>query len=379
MLACLFLVALNMRPAFASVSPVLETIRQDLSLSASAAGLLTTIPVLCMGVFAFVSARLGDRIGLERGLLWSVFLIGVATAGRFWADFTPALYASTVLVGIGIAVGQALLPALVKRYFADRAALVTGLYTVGFNVGASIAAGATVALQNLFGGSWPAALAFWALLAVPAMAIWLPIVRGGSGSPRQLASSPPPLPWRSLRAWLLALLFASSSCLFWSVLTWLAPLYQDEGLSVARSGFLLTLFTIVQIVGAFSLPALADRSRDRRPALMFALITTAMGLAAIALFPLALPWAFTVLIGFGIGGLFPLALTLPLDYAPDPSVASRLSAMTLGVGYLLAALGPIIVGALRDMTGNYQTPFVALTALTLIMLVSTVLFKPADP
>lgn len=148
---------------------------------------------------------------------------------------------------------------------------------------------------------------------------------------------------------------------------------------MARSGFLLTLFTIVQIVGAFSLPTLADRSQDRRPALTLALVTTSMGLAAIALFPLALPWAFTVLIGFGIGGLFPLALTLPLDYAPDPSVASRLSAMTLGVGYLLAALGPIIVGALRDMTGNYQTPFVALTALTLIMLVSTPLFKPANP
>ena len=139
-LAGLVLAALNFRPAFASVSPVLETVRQDLGLSRAAASLLTTIPVLCMGVFAFGAARIGDRVGLERGVLWTIVLIGIATAGRLAGDAALALFATTVLVGIGIAVGQALLPAVVKRYFPDRAALVTGLYTVGFNAGAAVAA-----------------------------------------------------------------------------------------------------------------------------------------------------------------------------------------------------------------------------------------------
>lgn len=377
LLAGLVLVALNLRPAFASVSPVLETIRQDLGLSRAATGLLITIPVLCMGVFAFASARIGGRIGLERGVLWSVILIGTATAGRLAGDFAPALYATTLLIGIGVAVGQALLPAVVKRYFPDRAALVTGLYTVGFNAGAAIAAGATVALQNLFGGSWPTALAFWALLAVPATAVWLPLA--GSGDAKEAAPARRSLPWNSPRAWFLALFFAATSCLFWSVLTWLAPLYQDEGLSVARSGFLLTLFTVVQILGAFALPALADRSRDRRPALALALVTTGVGLTAVVLFPLASPWTFTTLLGFGIGGLFPLALTLPLDYSPDPDAASRLTAMTLGVGYLLAALGPLAMGALRDATGSYATPVAVLVALTAAMLVSIPTLTPAKP
>jgi MFS transporter, CP family, cyanate transporter len=148
---------------------------------------------------------------------------------------------------------------------------------------------------------------------------------------------------------------------------------------VARSGFLLTLFTVVQILGAFALPALADRSRDRRPALALALVTTGVGLAAIVLFPLASPWTFTTLLGFGIGGLFPLALTLPLDYSPDPDAASRLTAMTLGVGYLLAALGPLAMGALRDTTGSYATSFTALVALTAAMLVSIPTLTPAKP
>lgn len=209
LLAGLVLVALNLRPAFASVSPVLETVRQDLGLSRAVASLLTTIPVLCMGVFAFGAARFGSRVGLERGLLWAVVLIGVATAGRLAGDAATVLYATTLLIGVGIAVGQALLPAVVKRYFPDRAALVTGVYTVGFSGGAAIAAGATVTLENAFGGSWTAALAFWALLAVPAVAVWWPVVRGSSGSARQSeGAGSTSLPWGSPRAWLVALFFA---------------------------------------------------------------------------------------------------------------------------------------------------------------------------
>ena len=380
LLVGLVLVALNLRPAFASVSPVLETIRQDLGLSRTATGLLTTIPVVCMGVFAFAAAGIGERLGLERGVLWAIVLIGAATAGRLLANTAAVLFATTVLVGIGIAVGQTLLPAVVKRYFAGRAALVTGLYTVGFNAGAAVAAGATVAVQRLSSGSWPAALAFWALLAVPAAAAWMPVARRGSaGARRRTVGAHPSLPWKRPRAWLLSFFFAASSCLYWSVLTWLAPLYQDEGLSVGRTGLLLTIFTLVQILGALAVPALADRSQDRRLPLVLALGTTVVGLAAITLVPLANPWSFTALIGFGIGGLFPLALTLPLDYAPDPDAASRLTAMTLGVGYPLAALGPLAVGALRDATSSYAVPFGALVVLTATMLAVTPLLKPTNP
>lgn len=378
----LLLVAVNLRLAFASVSPLLETISRELDLSRSASGLLTTIPVLCMGVFAFFAARIGGWFGLERGILWSVVLIGLATAGRLAGDNVPMLYATTLLVGAGIAVGQALLPAVVKRYFADRAALVTGLYSVGFNVGAALAAGTTVSLEVAFGGFWPAALAFWALLALPAAVLWLKI---STGAPREASQDPQQgaagssLPWRSLWAWFLSFFFGASSCLYWSVLTWLPPLYQDEGLSKADTGLLLTLFTGGQIFGALVVPVLADRSTDRRVPLLLMLAVTGIGLGAIVLVPLASPWVFTALIGFGIGGLFPLALTLPLDYARDPQAASQLTSMVLGIGYLLAALGPLAIGALRDISGSYVISFGALVAIAAVMLLSTPLLKPERP
>lgn len=362
LLAGLVLVAVNLRPALASISPVLEAVREDLGLGRAAAGLLTTIPTLCMGAFAFVSALVSERLGTERAVLWAVVLVGVATVARVAAGDAGVLYASTLAVGVGIAVGQALLPAVVKKHFAERAALVTGLYTVGFNAGAALAAGATVALAGAFGDSWAAGLGSWGLLAVPAAVVWVSATRAITISPAARPEgsatgaaerSRPGLPWRSPRAWLLGVFFASSSCLYLSVLIWLAPLYQDRGMGEGRTGLLLTYFTLVQIAGALVVSALADRARDRRPWLALTLVVTAAGLLAVALVPLASPWGFTALLGFGIGGLFPLALTLPLDYAADPAAAGRLTAMTLGVGYLLAAAGPFGVGALRDATGSY--------------------------
>ena len=362
----LVLVALNLRPALTSVSPVLESIRQDLGLSRAAAGLLTTIPTLSMGLIAFTTARVGERIGSERGVLWAIVLIGVATAGRAAGDAVAVLYATTLLVGIGIAIGQALLPAVVKGHFAGRAVLVTGLYTVGFNFGAALAAGATVTLQRAFSGSWAPALGVWALLAVPAVIIWLPLVRASPGHTRHRGSPPAlSLPWRSRHAWLLSLFFASTSCLYMSTITWLPPLYQEQGMSAERSGLLLTFFASVQVVAALVVPALADRTDDRRPWLSLTILASVVGLTSMAIVPLANPWGFTALAAFGMGGLFPLALTLPLDYAADPGTASRLIGMTLGVGYLLSALGPFGVGALRDATGGYEVPFMSLAALAI--------------
>lgn len=161
------------------------------------------------------------------------------------------------------------------------------------------------------------------------------------------------------------------------MLTWLAPRYQDEGLSAERAGLLLTFFTVVQVGGALVVPALAQRGRDRRPWFALTLAATAVGLCAIAVVPLASPWGWTALVGFGIGGLFPLALTLPLDHAPDPASAGRLTAMMLGVGYLLAALGPFGVGVLRDATGGYGVSFGTLAALCVAMLaIALPLFGP---
>ena len=264
----LFLVALNLRPAIASVSPVLETIRQDLGLGRALLGLLTTIPVLCMSVFALVAPRIAGRIGAERAVLWSVILIGTAVAGRLAAGQPGVLFVTTLVAGVGIALAQSLLPAIVKGWFPDRAALVTGLYTVGMMSGLALSALATVPIERTLGGFWPGALAAWSLLAAVATAFWLPLTSQARSATRlEGAHRRASLPWRSGRAWSVALFFGAESCLFFSSLTWIAPLYVEQGLDEGRAGLLLAVFALVRVPSAFLFPALADRTGDRRQGL----------------------------------------------------------------------------------------------------------------
>jgi MFS transporter, CP family, cyanate transporter len=168
----LILVALNLRPAIASVPPVLPDIQRDLHLSGTAGGALTALPVVCLGLFAPVAARLAARFGVDRVVAWALVVLGTGTLARAVGG-AAGLFAATFLAGIGLAVGGALLPGIVKAHFAaDRAATVTGLYTTGLAGGALLAAALTVPLRNLLGGSWAPALAVWALPAVAALAVW---------------------------------------------------------------------------------------------------------------------------------------------------------------------------------------------------------------
>jgi CP family cyanate transporter-like MFS transporter len=380
LLVGLLLVALNLRPAISSVPPVLETLRQDLGLGRAFLGLLTTIPVLCMSGLALIAPKISARIGAERAVLWSVILIGVAVASRLAAGQAGILFVTTLLAGVGIAVAQSLLPAVVKGWFPDRAALVTGLYTVGITGGLALAALATVPIERLLGGFWPGALAAWSLLAAVAVVFWLPLALRARSSPQpEGLHERRRLPWHSGQAWSVALFFGAESCLFFSSLTWIAPLYVDQGLGEGRAGLLLAVFALVRVPSAFVFPALADRSGDRRPWLALTLILATFGFCAMGIVPLATPWAplaWVVVLGLGVGGLFPLALTLPLDYSADADEAGRLTAMTFFVGYIVAAVGPVAVGALRDATGGYAVPFVALAALSVGMLVASSQFRP---
>jgi CP family cyanate transporter-like MFS transporter len=380
LLVGLLLVALNLRPAISSVPPLLETIRQDLGLARAYLGLLTTIPVLCMSIFALVAPKISGRIGAERAVLWSVVLVGAAVAGRLAAGQPSVLFGTTLVAGVGIAVAQSLLPAVVKGWFPERAALVTGVYTAGITGGLALAALATVPIERFLGGFWPGALAAWSLLAAVAAVFWLPLASRARTSRRpEGAHGRTHLPWRSGRAWSVALFFGAESCLFFSSLTWLAPLYVDKGLDEGRAGLLLAVFALVRVPSAFVFPALADRSGDRRPWLALTLILATFGFCAAGLVPLVspwAPWAWVVVLGLGVGGLFPLALTLPLDYSTNADEAARVTAMTFFVGYVVAAVGPVAVGALRDATGGYAVPFVALATLSLGMLAVSPRFRP---
>jgi CP family cyanate transporter-like MFS transporter len=367
LVAALVLVALNLRPAIASVPPVLPDIQRDLGLSGTAAGVLTALPVVCLGLFAPAAARLAGRFGVDRVVAGALVVLGAGTLARAAAG-VAGLYAATFLAGAGLAVGGALLPGIVKAHFpGDRAATVTGLYTTGLAGGALLAAALTVPLRNLFGGAWAPALAVWALPAVAALAVWrqvatLPGLAGRASSPRG------GLPWRSGLAWRVTLYTGLQSLLFYASLTWLAPLYQAHGWSAERAGALLAVFSLAQLVSALGLPVLADRTGDRRPWIALSVGSCTVGLLALAVAPLAAPWLVAAVIGFGTGGQFAMALTLLVDAAADAEASRRLSGMAFLVGYLLAAAGPAAVGGLYDATGGFAVAFLALTVIGVVTL-----------
>jgi MFS transporter, CP family, cyanate transporter len=377
-LVVLVAVALNLRPTLAAVPPVLDAIQADLGLSAAGAGLLTALPVVCMGVFAPVGATLGRRVGREVAVACALALVAAGTLVRGLGASALILYGGTLVAGIGIAVGGALLPGVVKAWFPSRAGAVTGLYTAGLVSGAMVAAAATVPLIQALGAGWPAGIAVWGLPAAAALAAWLPVTRrlranAGPATPGRVR-----LPWGSGVAWRVTLYMGSQSLLYYAALTWLSPLFVAAGWTAGRAGLLLGLFSFTQIFSALAVPALADRTGDHRPWIAACVGLATVMLAAFALAPTAAPWLWAALLGLGVGGMFALALTLLVKLASSAAAAARLSGMALLVGYLLAATGPVLAGALYDVVGNYRVPFLVLAGIGVATLAVGVSVRPSE-
>lgn len=375
LLAAVLLVALNLRPGVASIAPLLEDIRADLGLNYTAAGFLTTLPVLCMGLFPLAAARLAERLGLERSLFAALLLLTLATALRLAGMNAAILFGSTLLIGMAVAANQTLAPAFIKARF-DRPLLVMGLYATMITVGAGLPAAFTVPLARV-NGSWPLALAFWALLGAIAVLVWWRIVGLPLATTERAAAGG--TPWRTGRGWLIAFLSSGAFGTFFAVLAWTAPLYAEQGWGAERASLLLTLVIVCQITGNLAFALLAQRARDRRWWIVSALLVLIAGLLGMALMPLAAPWLWAALVGLGGGGLFPLIMNLPLDNADDPAAVARLTAMAQSAGYLLAAPLPAFLGWLRELSGGFAAPYLFLVVfgVTLILAVSRLRPRPA--
>jgi MFS transporter, CP family, cyanate transporter len=377
----LFVAAVNLRPAIAAVSPLVDTIRAGLGLSAAGVALLTTLPTLAMGLCAPLAAMAGRRWGIHRSVLIGLAVVAVATAARFGGQNTWLQMLSAAAAGAGIAIAQTLLPAIVRIRFPARPAFVTGVYTAGLGLGAVVAAGASVPIARAL-GSWPAALGSWALLAVIGMIVWQaarrPLDLGGAAAPGGPVTRG--LPWRDPQAWRITAVSAGNSALYYCELAWIAPLLQNDGhRSQASAADLLTVMLVIQVFCMLTVPALLGESRDRRIGLAATAAATAAGFACLAAAPATAggTWAGIVLIGVGHGGLFPLVLAVPVSASRDADHARRLSGMAFFVGYACAAAAPLLVGWLRDASGNFHLAFALLAAAALAITWPIVRLSPA--
>lgn len=347
----LVLVALNLRPALSSMSPVLGQVSEALGLSASQAGLLTTLPVLCLGLFAPLAPVLARRFGSERVIVGILFVLALGILVRSTLG-ASGVFLGSLMAGASIGIIGVLLPGIVKRDFPQHAGTLTGVYTMALCLGAAMAAGATVPLTRHFDDSWALGLGFWLVPALLAMLVWLPQARQGHGL-HKVAYRVRGL-WRDPLAWQVTLYMGLQSSLAYIVFGWLPSILIGRGLSPTEAGLVLSGSVIVQLVSALSAPWLATRGKDQRLAIVVVMLVTLAGLFGCLYAPIEGLWGWAVLLGLGQGGTFALALTLIVLRSKDAHVAANLSSMAQGVGYTLASMGPFAVGVVHDLTGGWS-------------------------
>jgi CP family cyanate transporter-like MFS transporter len=359
-------VALNQRPAVVGVAPVLGDLRADTGLTSALAGLLTALPVLCFGAFAPLAPRLARRIGLESAVAGSLVLLAGGIALRLLSP-VALLYAGSLLAGAAIAVANVLMPAYVKREF-RRPGTVMGLYSAALNVGAAAAAGLTVPIGVALGVDWRVALGSWLALAVAALALWVPVA--GVGRSHTAPDQPQAGAWALLRAPLalqVTAFLGLQSVQFYSFSAWLPTLLADAGVPVGEGGLLLAVANVVGAAGALLAPAQAGRMRTQRPLVAVVVLAYAGGLTGLLVAPASGTFLWVALFGLAQGSGFALALTLIVLRSATPLVAAQLGGVAQCLGYLLAATGPVVLGALHDRTGGWTWPVALLLVLLLPM------------
>lgn len=368
------LVALNLRPSMAAVGPLLSSIRGDVPLSFSSAALLTMLPVMAMGLAMFFGMGLGKRMGEHRSIVLSLLVIGLATLSRLFVDSASALIVSAIAAGVGIAMIQALMPALIKTRFSANVSLFMGLYVTAIMGGAALAA-SFAPLVQLQTGSWRIGLAIWAALAVLALVFWYaqrsampPLPQAGAGAQESF--------FGNRRAWLLAIFFGLGTAAYTCVLAWLAPYYVEQGWSEQQAGLLLGFLTAMEVVSGLITPAIANRRQDKRGVVAVLLVLIIGGFCGLILSPQYLSLLWPCLLGLGIGGLFPMSLILSLDHLDNPRRAGGLTAFVQGIGYLIAGLSPLIAGMIRDQLGSFEWAWWSLTAVIGVMLLIVTRFNP---
>ena len=354
--AALVLIGTALRPQALIIGPLVGDVQADLGMSHGVAGLLGTIPVLCMGFLALLGPVLAGSIGPRLGAAICVLFIAVFGVLRAFLPDATTVLAATIGVGVGMAVIGPILPAIVRERLPSTPAAGTGAYVSGLVLGATATAILAVPLADAFGG-WRASFAIVASVAFVSLAAWLVLMPRDHGHVRS-ARQRPRIPWRRPSAWLLGAIFGSQSILFYGGITWLASIYTERGWGAFEAGGLVALFTGIGIVPTLAVPLIADRWGTRRSQLSVTAVLSTLGALIIALTPgeptgSLVTIAAVVLLGLGIGAYFPLALTLPVDVAVDPADAASVSALMLLVGYSLAALSPVALGFVRDSAGDF--------------------------
>jgi CP family cyanate transporter-like MFS transporter len=371
-LTAVALVAVNLRPVLSSLPSVASDIAKVTGWSSATIGVLTTIPVLGMGLFALTVPALAMRFGRKYLVSFALLVLTIALLLRAIEAFPQLLFLSAFLAGIGIAFVAGLIPSIVREQLPQSIGHATSIWTATMMGGAALGGALTVPIAQWL-GSWSLALAFWAIPVMVALIFWVITERNSGTHDRPVAMVRiRELPWRNSIAWALALNMTFNSIIYYSSLAWIAPSYEARGWTQENAGWLFGLFTASQVLAAFILAGMAVRMKHRRALFVVAIGLTSVALFAIAWLPDFAPWLTLLLFGFFLSGSFAMTLGLLSEYSKNAESAARLTAMAFFITYTIAAAGPLIAGALLDFFDSWSLVFSVLGTAALLQLLTVV-------
>ncbi|EJT9249940.1 CynX/NimT family MFS transporter [Salmonella enterica] len=365
LIAGILMIATTLRVTFTGAAPLLETIRTDYGLSTAQTGLLTTLPLLAFALVSPLAAGIARRFGMERSLFAAMLLICAGIALRSLPS-AALLFAGTAIIGCGIALGNVLLPGLIKRDFSQHVARLTGAYSLTMGAAAALGSALVVPLA-LHGFGWRGALLMLMLFPLLAFLIWLPQWRttrtANLSSSRALHERGI---WRSPLAWQVTLFLGLNSLIYYVIIGWLPTILISHGYSEAQAGSLHVLLQLATAAPGLAIPLILHRFNDQRWIAVLVSLLCAVGAAGLWFVPgQAVIW--TLLFGFGSGATMILGLTFIGLRASSAHQAAALSGMAQSVGYLLAACGPPVMGKLHDASGSWYLPLSGVTVLAIVM------------
>ena len=371
----IFLVSINLRPSVTSVGPLLNTIQSNLGISSTMMSLLTSVPVFCMGLFAPLAVPFNKALGYK----WSVNLlligIGISTGARLFFTSFNALIATSFITGLCIAIISPMINAYIKETFAQNMGPIIGVYSFATGFGAMLSAGLTGVFYEKFHESWPVALSIWGVLAAIAIVIWSIVIPEKQPTVAKVqVKDGARNPWKMKTMWMILLYFGIQTSLFFSLTTWLSPIAMEGGMKLVVAGSVLTVMSIVQMIGNIVIPSLLNKLANVSVWLKVLTIIGAVGAALLFVDANWAIWAAAVVLGIALSGLFPIGLLLPLQESQNDAEANSFSSMVLSGGFMMSAIVPFFMGIVYDSVGSHVASKWLLIALCFFMYVSIVLY-----
>ncbi len=371
LLAGILFLAATIRSPLTSVGPIIGNIRDQLQISNSLAGFLTTIPLLAFAIVSPFTPRIAKRFGMSRTLFYAMIILFAGIVMRSVGTSTLLLI-GTFLIGVGIAFANVLLPSLLKLSFPLHIGLMTGLYSVSMSISATLASGIAAPIANQTTYGWQGALGIWGIITLLAIIVWIPqiqkkkeVIKLG----KKDKTTKPAIPlWRSPLAWSITVFMGLQSFLFYTTASWIPVVLQTGGMTDEAAGWMLALVQLAQLPMMFNIPVVADKLRDQRVIVIAIFICYMIGYGGVQFGSESLTALWMIFIGLGGGSAFGLAMMFFTLRTNTPDQAASISGMAQSIGYTLAAVGPVLFGLLHDYTNSWTAP------LYTFMIVATILF-----